>query len=278
MSVKSMSTQDPSPGSSPGGSRSNSPSKVRSDSPDNLADSLINRVAQPTATAAPLTDRVIPIYPNVPVVKGKYDEVQKDPSKQTAAKNLDDLMAISDEVLAAYSNSAHSLPNEQTNISSYNVHLVEDQDEPFEPTTALFPNKQVTKGSDDIPEHDDSPSYAIPNYRDSILYRNTVGRVSCLARIPFYLSTLVFQICKMAIKFFAILVTGNNGKELEMPNLTFAGLARDGLKFVDTAYKIGASAICTVIAPPKGYKPFLEAASTVIAVPFEGDYHPRKSR
>lgn len=87
-------------------------------------------------------------------------------------------------------------------------------------------------------------------------WRHTVGRISCLARIPIYTLAVAAQAGKTLIKMpVSIFVSGGNWlfNSKKLTSWSFSGVARDAMMaghFIDRTVN---SALCVIFAPPKRY-------------------------
>jgi hypothetical protein len=129
---------------------------------------------------------------------------------------------------------------------------------------------------------------------NSKIWCHTAGRVSCLARVPFYSISCLFQIPKMALKltfsaleflvsFFPVTIYNIYARCMDRPtiqyfkgrvaeNWSFKGLARDGIATLNLAQRTANSIWLTIVAPPSHYRSFTEAVQAATEAA-EGKYH-----
>ena len=93
-------------------------------------------------------------------------------------------------------------------------------------------------------------------------WRHTVGRISCLARIPIYAIALGLQTAKIAAKTLISPITYLvawmfNTKKLD--SFKFEGIGKDCLTAIRLLDRIGGSALGVIFAPPKKYFSFWES-------------------
>ena len=110
---------------------------------------------------------------------------------------------------------------------------------------------------------------------DNKLWRHTIGRISCLARIPIYGTALLFQGVETGLK--AIVsplpsLIGYLGNTDALQRWSFSGVAKDGLMALKLLDKIGSSVLGVFCAPPKEYFSFSESIKSSIDV-IGGVYH-----
>jgi hypothetical protein len=110
--------------------------------------------------------------------------------------------------------------------------------------------------------------------------RHTIGRVSCLLRLPYYVFGFTLQTVKIVVKgLFSPLVTFAawvaNTKKLD--TWTFKGVAKDGLALSMIANRTGSSAFGVIFAPPKQYREFGEGIQDVTKLVL-GTYHEYKHK
>lgn len=96
--------------------------------------------------------------------------------------------------------------------------------------------------------------------RNKPVYRHSIGRISCLSRIPIYIFSAGFQLGKLGIKAISspFVEVGNwvfNSKKLSSWN--FTGVAKDGLIELKLLDKLGKSALGVIFAPTENYIPFI---------------------
>lgn len=110
-------------------------------------------------------------------------------------------------------------------------------------------------------------------------WRHTAGRVSMLARIPFYAAAAALQFAKMTVTLvvvapFATLANCATERKYEktLDRWTFCGAAKDGLIFLKILDKIGSSALGVIFAPPRQHIPFSKMLKKNLVV-LRGDYH-----
>lgn len=96
-------------------------------------------------------------------------------------------------------------------------------------------------------------------------WRHTVGRISCLARIPIYTLGTLLQAAKTSIKgIVSPLVslgrwaTGSD----KLESWSFSGVAKDALMTGHLIDRTMNSAFCVLFAPPKPYYSFWEAVKS----------------
>lgn len=112
-------------------------------------------------------------------------------------------------------------------------------------------------------------------------WRHTVGRISCLARIPIYGIAIALQTGKTVIKgivspfvSFGRWATGSE----KLESWSFNGVARDTIMVGNLIDRTVNSALCVICAPPKQYRSFVEACSDYFSIVFMGSQHNETSK
>ena len=104
-------------------------------------------------------------------------------------------------------------------------------------------------------------------------WRHTIGRISCLVRIPLYLVGMAFQTAKIGIKGVIAPIATLAAWGLKTDKLhswTFTGVAKDGLAWVRLLDKIGSSTLGVIFAPPKQYHSLYGAFSGLAKIVLGG--------
>ena len=104
------------------------------------------------------------------------------------------------------------------------------------------------------------------------LWRWTVGRASSAIKVPVYTVIAALHLIKIVGKILAnIVFLGQVSKFCNQTKTwNFAGIARDGISFMDKVQRTVNSAWCTVWAPSKNYRSLGEAASKSLKDLVEG--------
>ncbi|GEM_PF-3075687 len=101
------------------------------------------------------------------------------------------------------------------------------------------------------------------------LGRCTLGRISCLARVPIYVLGGLFLSAMTIVKFFAafpvtLLALCSNNPHLE--SWTFSAMIREGIAALILFDKAANSTLCFLFAPPTKYRSFSDAVTDTIEI------------
>lgn len=112
-------------------------------------------------------------------------------------------------------------------------------------------------------------SPAVPFFETDLgdkLSRYTVGRISCLARLPIYALALLYQTLKTLVKipiaFVATPLASLTGSH-DFAAFTFSGVAKEGIMVGLLLEKTAKAAIGIIFAPPKKHASFSKSVQVI---------------
>jgi hypothetical protein len=115
-----------------------------------------------------------------------------------------------------------------------------------------------------------------PQFTTERPWRHTIGRISCLARVPLYTLAALAQTSKLILKSVVVLLTAGQLHRLIGSagyKLTFGALARDGVMLGSLLERTGSSFKSAIVAPPENYRSFAKALKQSGKIVFLDDYH-----